>query len=115
MASLEADASNVLSGSGGLLVADLCITSSEQSPPLCVLTCLEHIVWNTFVFFYFANFVPHKPKHTFGVFAESLRVSGRPKGAHQSLKAHWRCQLLRMPPGVVMDLEALKDKFAANS
>ena len=38
-------------------------------------------------------------KQTVGVFGQSLRVSGRPQAAYQSLKAHWRRQLLRMPQG----------------
>ena len=38
-------------------------------------------------------------KQTVGVFGKSLRVSGGPQAAHQSLKAHWKRQLLRMPQG----------------
>ena len=83
-----------------------CLRPTTASHPLnkvphCVfwLVCSKISAMNTFIFFYFANFVPHKPKHTFWVFAESLRVSGRPKAAHQSPKANWRRQLLRMPPG----------------
>ena len=45
------------------------------------------------------NFGLHKVKHSFGVFAQSLRVSGWPQAANQSLKAHWRRQLLRTPQG----------------
>ena len=42
---------------------------------------------------------PCSLKQTVGVFGKSLRVSGRPQAAHQSLKACLRCQLLRMPQG----------------
>ena len=52
-------------------------------------------------------------KHTVGDFANSLRFSGWPQAAYQSLKAHWRCQLLRMPQVIMVDLNVLWD--AANS
>ena len=38
-------------------------------------------------------------KHTVDVWGSLLRVSGCPKAGYQSLKAHWRCKLLRMPWG----------------
>ena len=42
-----------------------------------------------------AKFSPYELEHMVGVFAQSLRVNGRPQPAYQNLK----CQLLRMPRG----------------
>ena len=69
---------------------------------------------NIFIRVHTANFVLHKLKRPFGVFSQSHKVSGRPQAAYQSLKAHWRCQLLRMLGVIVMDLDAEGDEFAAN-
>ena len=60
-------------------------------------------IMNIFISAHTGNFVIHKLKHPFGVFAQSLRVSSRPKAAHKSLKAHWKCQLLRMPQVIMVD------------
>ena len=62
-------------------------------------------IMNIFISAHTGNFVIHKLKHPFGVFAQSLRVSSRPKAAHKSLKAHWKCQLLRMPQVITVDLD----------
>ena len=40
-----------------------------------------------FIFVHTANLIFHKLKHQFGVFSQSLKVSGRPQTAFPSLKA----------------------------
>ena len=100
-ASLEVGTSNVLSGSGKLLEANQWPWDAEQRPPPCfkVHKFTKFNSMNIFICVHTANFVLHKLKHPFGVFSHSLSVSGRPQAACQSLKAHWRCQLLWMPWG----------------
>ena len=99
-ASLEAGASNVLSGSGRLSQVTTASSPLSKDPH-----CLFELVRgkkssvNTLIFFYTVKFAPHKPKHIFVVFDQSFKVSGRPEAAYQSLKAHLRRQLLRMPRG----------------
>ena len=79
-ASKEDCASNVLSGSVG------CQSPTTESSPLrkyphCVFQLVRSKISskNAFLFFYTANFAPHKPKHKFWVFAQSLRVRSRPQ------------------------------------
>ena len=61
--------------------------------PYCVLVRTKISRMNTYRFFFTANFTPLIPKTHFGYL---LRVSCWPQAATQSLKAHWRHQLLWM-------------------
>ena len=95
-------------------------TDSEQRPPRVHSVFIKVMKGkinrlNIFISGHTTNFGLHKVKHSFGVFAQGLRVSGWPQAANQSLKAHWRRQLLRTPRGDVVGLDAEGDKFVANS
>ena len=79
-----------------------CLRPTTASPhlskdPHCVLRLVRTKIsrMNTCMFFFTANFTPHIPKTHFGSLLRS-QVSGWPPAATQSLKAHWRHQLLWM-------------------
>ena len=57
---------------------------------------------------------PCELKHMVGVFIQSLRVSGRPQTAYHGLKAHWRSSFWGCFGMIVVDLDAVGHKFAAN-
>ena len=112
-ASLEAGASNVLSGSGRLSQVTTASSPLSKDPH-----CLFELVRgkkssvNTLIFFYTVKFAPHKPKHTFVVFDQNFKVSGRLTRAWKHIRAASLYGCLRV---VVVNLDALEDKFAANS
>ena len=86
----EAGTFNVLSVSGRLLEAE---TLSKDPHRVFKLTGGQFSDMNIFISVHTANFVLHELKHPLGIFAQSLRVSGRLKAAYQSLKAYLRQQL----------------------
>ena len=99
-ASLEAGASNMLSGCDWLAQADHWTETLSKGPnhvfkfPRGKISNI-----NIFISIHSANFVLHKLKHQFWVSSQSLKVNGRPQTAYHNQTAHQRRQLLRMPQG----------------
>ena len=88
-ASSEAGFSDVISGSDWQYEA-VHWPETLNKDPHHVFKFTRGIISNMdiFIFVHTANLIFHKLKHQFGVFSQSLKVSGRPQTAFPGLKAH---------------------------
>ena len=98
VASIQAYASNILSGSVG------CFRPTTDSETLrkyhkWVFCFVRSELGKKYECVHTADYAPHVLKRPFVLFSQSVRVSGPPQKAYQSPKAHCRRQLLWMPLG----------------